>query len=154
MIVVGIDPGIDGAIARLCDGLTEEGVSLFRMPTRDVSESRREVDCRELLVLLDEVDLVVIEDVGTNPKFGVQRAFNFGKVFGQALSVIELSRLPHLRVKPQQWKASMLSGTDKSKEAAVAKVNQLYPELNLTKNDHDCAEALLMAMHGRKEFGK
>jgi hypothetical protein len=149
MTVVGIDPGITGSVAFASD----MGCMAYPMPVCPVNEKTNEVDVWALSALLDDVtgdDLVVVEEVGTNPSFGAQRAFNFGKTFGQILSVVRLKRLPLLLVKPKLWKDAMLKGTDRSKDAAVAKVNGLYPSLRLLKKDHDKAEAILMALYGRQ----
>ena len=156
MRIIGIDPGLDGGIAIL----TEHGVEAHPMPTSVMNSSRREIDVCRLDALFDlypSYDLVVIENVQSDPKFGSASSFTFGKGFGAALAVIQLRGLPHLRVRPQEWKATVLAGTDKSKEAAIAHVQRLYPTLNLIlpgkrKPSHDLAEAVCLARYGKEQL--
>lgn len=153
---MGIDPGLDGCIA--IHNVTANTFHLQPVPTVKLNANRRELDPSEIfgmLPLFDVTELVVVEEVNADPKFGSGSSFTFGKGFGMILACVKIAGLPLLRVRPQQWKGKMLEGTDKSKEAAIQRVQQLYPKLNLcttkpTTPSHDAAEAVLMALYGKQ----
>lgn len=154
MLIVGIDPGLDGAIVWVEDGGARR---VEDIPTREVTEGRREMDRREMWRLLadgPDIDAFVIEKVQADPRFGSQQSFKFGETYGGLLSLIEVYDAPCHRVRPQEWKALILRGTDKSKEAAIAWAAYRFPSLNLKrprarKPSHDRAEAACLAEFGR-----
>ncbi len=156
---IGIDPGLNGAVAVFTDA--GELVSVSPMPTMPVTASRTEIDIvavsKTLRCLLvgKNPQRVTIEHVGTHPTWSVQPAFNFGDTFGQLKAMCRLNGWPLLLVKPQIWKAAMLAGTDKSKEAAIAKAKGLFPNVSLVppgkrKESDDFAEAVLIGLYGVK----
>jgi len=63
--------------------------------------------------------------------------------------------LPTQEVPPQTWKAVVLKGTDKSKEAAIGWASSRYPLADLRRThlcrgpSHDRAEAICLAEWGR-----
>lgn len=156
--VIGIDPGASGAVAVYEGGKVTSVVS---MPVTKVKAGRVEVDAGKLYDVLDDfgdpscVDLVVMEDVGADPKFGASRAFSMGRNFGAAWAAVEIRGYPRVRVGPKVWKKALLEGTDKSKEASIAFAQRLWPGLNLSPPgargpSHDWAEAALLAYYGVK----
>lgn len=158
-MIIGIDPGLDGAIA----WINKFGyVMWYSMPTVEISKGKHEIDAvavHHRLVNSEATDdVVVIEQIQPDPKWGVSRSGTMMKNYGMVLAVVKLLGMSHIMVKPQQWKAKMLAGTDKSKQAAVARVQQLYPQLDLRKPgsdkpSHDAAEAVLLALYGRNFAG-
>lgn len=158
MLVCGIDPGLSGAIAFLD---TSEGfpgkLSIQPMPTEKVNAKKRRVNAFRLHDILryDPTcpDLVVIEDVGTQPGWGAAQCFSFGHGVGSVHAILQIECLTTRWVKPQEWKAQVLKGTDKSKEAAIAFIKWLFPKVSLippaSKNEsHDYAEAACLALYG------
>ena len=142
--VVGIDPGINGAVAVLYRG---ELVAVHDMPTASFAlgkGNRRRVDARELHNIIDEVDpdVVVIEDVG---HVGNGGAFSFGHAVGVAWGAAAGHKM--WLVKPKVWQAS--AGIVKADKAVSrAKAIELWPEwsadFRLLKHA-DRAEAALIA---------
>jgi Holliday junction resolvasome RuvABC endonuclease subunit len=146
-ITVGIDPGLTGAIA-VWDG----GMWVCKVPTVKLDHSRRELDIAGVnhwLDLFGEITLAAIEKVNADPHFGAASSFTFGKTFGQLLALLVLRGIPTVRVSPQTWKKSILVGTKKDKEAAIAYVRQRYPDLN--NLSHDEADAVCLCEYARKE---
>ena len=126
-----------------------------------VTASRSEIDIGETSRMVFQgkasgiVKRVTIEHVGTHPSWSAQPAFTFGDTFGQLKAMCRLMGWPLLLVKPQVWKVAMLAGTDKSKEAAIAKVKGLFPGVSLVppgkrKESDDFAEAVLIGLYGVK----
>lgn len=149
MVYVGIDPGLDGAIAVIKEG---QVIAIHDMPTRKLNASKREVDVTALDTLLWSFDsaAICVEDVNTHPSWSAGSSFTFGKAYGIVLSVVELRLCPYVRVKPSVWKKATLSGTDQSKEAAITRVQNLFPGVDLgAKPSHDRAEAVLLAVYAR-----
>ena len=156
-VYVGIDPGIDGAIAFYRPPYVP---AIFPLPLIEHSTNRYEIDTAELLGILstypvEKVARITIEEVGGSPTFGGSRAFNFGKTYGQLLAVIEMFGASSLRVRPQTWKRSVLVGTDHSKAAAISYVERLFPGIELIppgkrKPSHDFAEATCLAVYGSR----
>lgn len=145
---IGVDPGLDGAIAVMCDG----GITLLDTPTVS-NGKKRDMDLYAIVRLLrgltcSQDALVSIESVHSMPGQGVASTFAFGKGFGMWLGVLAALNVPHQAVAPQTWKKVMLRDGGKEKDASRVKAAQLFPQVadQLTrKKDHGRADALLMA---------
>jgi len=155
VIAVGIDPGLDGAVAVL--GGREP--QLYRTPVLAApGGGKRSFDLpamRELLVRAAP-DMVVIERVGPMPKQGVTSMFNFGCGFGMWLGLLAGLQIPHELVPPKAWKKAVLAGTTGDKRAAVEYCQRMFPGLSLlatprSKVPHDgFSDSLCMAVYARK----
>jgi len=145
---IGIDPGLDGAIAVIGDG----GITLLDTPTVS-NGKKRDMDlyaiARLLTALADGNDtMAAIEAVHSMPGQGVSSTFSFGKGFGMWLGILAALSVPHQAVAPQTWKKVMLADGGKEKDASRVKAMQLYPQIAdqlSRKKDHGRADALLMA---------
>lgn len=162
MLVIGIDPGLDGGIAILVNNIISEAII---MPTKIGIRGKREIDSASIFTILNQVpvnnlycniDLVIVEQVHSMPKSGVVASFSFGKSVGKMLGVLEVLKLKVEEITPQAWKKEILSGTDKSKAAAIGYVQSRFPEVNLLatlkcKKPHDgMADAICLAEYGRR----
>lgn len=131
MLVIGIDPGVSGAIAVMGDVQR-----VMKLPRID-----KDIDIivvRDWLLDIpgDGFDLAVIEKVGAmrgpdGKKQGTVSAFTFGHATGELTGMIKTMGIPLLKATPQQWKKVVLAGTAKDKDAAIAYVRMRYPELSL-----------------------
>ncbi len=94
------------------------------------------------------------------PSDGVAAAFGFGRTVGRTETVVELLEYPFVCVTPQAWKAEILGGTDKSKQAAIGYIQGRFPSVSLlatarSRVPHDGkAEALCLAEYGWRVHGK
>lgn len=162
MKVMGIDPGLEGALA-VVDSDCLLALPLVRdMPVKTF-EDEIEIDFDRLLAYLDEMapDLIVVERLQGTPAFG-SKNFKLGASYFAV--VYAAGQRQMLRVKPQTWKGEILYGTAKDKEAAVSYIQGLYPALDLfpsvrkvkgkPKPSHDRAEAVCMALYGARLYGK
>jgi len=155
---IGIDPGVDGAIALLNEDLTVAEV--IDMPTELKSTGKREVNAVELGKILYRMVhyagtlhvTVILEQVGSYRKEGRQQGgvsmFGFGDSFGCVRGVCGALKIPVIRITPASWKRKCgLIG--KPKDAARTLAQQLYPEVSLArKKDVDRADAILIARYG------
>lgn len=142
MIVVAIDPGVNGAYAFLTDEL-EEPAFVGDLPVVDGN-----LDASALARLLGglKIDTLVVERVNAMPGQGVSSMFKFGRAYGTILGVAAALGIETELVTPVQWKrAYALPGKDKEKARELA--TRLYPKLDglSRKKDHGRAEALLLA---------
>lgn len=145
---IGIDPGLDGAIAVICDG----GITLLDTPTVS-NGKKRDMDLYAIARLLkgftcSQDAMAAIESVHSMPGQGVSSTFSFGKGFGMWLGILTALNIPHQAVAPQTWKKIMLADGGKEKDASRVKAMQLYPQIAdqlSRKKDHGRADALLMA---------
>lgn len=154
--VIGIDPGLDGAIAFLePDGMR---VTVLAMPTvtEGVGKSvRRRVDLwrlHEVLVNMKAEGAVCawVEKVTSQPNDGHAGAFAFGWGAGVVSMGLACVKLRTFYVSPVTWKRSFKLGKDKS--VSRLRASQLFPEDAHQWpliGDHDKAEAALIARYGR-----
>ncbi|HMK87259.1 MAG TPA: hypothetical protein VK437_14960 [Steroidobacteraceae bacterium] len=144
--VIGIDPGLSGAIAVLSPAGELE--RLEDLPViRDRSLAWIDGAVLQSL-LLDALGgrpgRAIVERVSAMPKQGIASAFTFGVVLGSILSVLQARHLPVELATPAAWKRSLGLGSDK--RASLDKARLLYPGADLSLAKHDGrAEALLLA---------
>lgn len=159
MIVIGIDPGLSGAIAVLPPD-AGQAIGVFDMPTVAYSKTgfvKNVMDVNALASLLRPfrtADVAVfMERVNAFPGQGVGSMFSLGMSFWGAAGVVAgLGMALHL-VPPQQWKAHFKLNKDKDLARGLAA--RLYPGVDLTrKKDHGRAEALLIARYGKECFAE
>jgi crossover junction endodeoxyribonuclease RuvC len=147
MIIIGIDPGLSGAIAVLTDG---QFTAVHDMSVVTKGAGRKEVNPAELYkIIASGMDAregceAVIEKVAASPQMGVSSAFSFGHSFGCCVSCVAAHSIGHVLVGPAVWKRYFK--LDKDKELSRALAVRMFPTapLNLKKHS-DRAEALLMA---------
>lgn len=159
-VIIGIDPGLDGAIAtRYPDG----SWLVSDMPT--IGKGRdRTILLSDLVADLDlgpdyEIDasMVFVEKVHSMPKQGVASSFKFGWGCGALEGVLTALGYPYQLVTPQRWKKAMLDGTKRDKPAAIVVAMQLLPSAarHLTRaKDHNRADAMLIAEYGRRQIAR
>lgn len=164
MIVIGIDPGLTGAVAVM----DHNGVrAVFDIPTMPVPGAgpkalvKNKVDGRALCQLLlkhcpadENKPRVFLEKVSTmgGANNAVQTQGSLMRSLGAIETVIECLKWPLEQVAPQTWKRLYGLGSDKA--AALNKARELHEEaaadLTLAKH-HNRAEAILLAHWGRLE---
>jgi crossover junction endodeoxyribonuclease RuvC len=144
--VIGIDPGLSGALAVLApDGTVER---LADLPVIRDGRLAWIDGCGLQSLLIDSLygrpARAIVERVGAMPKQGVASAFTFGVTFGSILAVLQARHLSIELVTPTTWKRALGLGSDK--RASLDKARLLYPTADLDLAKHDGrAEALLLA---------
>lgn len=149
-LVIGIDPGLTGAIAAV------DGETLCWVEDMPVANGAIAVALLTKLYSVEEYgpwDLcldtpVAIEHVHSMPGQGVSSTFKFGMSYGVMLGFFgRHHRITH--VAPTEWKSTFrLNGKDK--DAARALAIELWPaqaELFRRKKDIGRADAALIALH-------
>ena len=97
MKIIGIDPGLSGAIAILENNRV---LDVFEMPVMAEGKNKRQLNSAQLVKLLknniskNEDVSVVVEQVNAMPGQGVTSMFNFGQTFGAIKGVCAALELP------------------------------------------------------------
>ena len=151
MIIIGIDPGISGALAIL-EG--KRVMKIIDMPVMsEGKKNKRQLNSAQLVKLLkdnisekDEVS-VVVEQVNAMPGQGVTSMFNFGQTFGAIKGVCAALGLPIFFVRPSKWKKHF-ELINSSKDSSRTKAIEMYPSLSddlARKKDVNKSDAILIA---------
>lgn len=153
---IGIDPGLDGAIAII----EEDGdVKVYDTPTLKIG-NKRGFMLQEMVNILRPIAIgpfytaAAVEKVHSMPRQGVASAFSFGKGVGYWEGVLAALQIPYEEVTPQRWQGVMMDGMQKTKDASRLRAMQLFPQLadqlKLKSNDGR-ADALLIALWRRRQ---
>ena len=124
MRILGIDPGLSGALVILDD---VQPIEWMRMPTYIVGKSNR-VNGAAVASFINKskIDRAVIELVHSMPGQGVTSSFTFGHAFGTVMGVLAALEIPVSGISPQEWKKRAgLIGKDK--DAARSRALELWP---------------------------
>ena len=139
--IVGIDPGLKGALAFLTfDG---ELVAVEDMPTlgKDVNAFM----LTNLIVGYGPVKHAIVERAQSMPKQGIAGAFNYGTGYGKILGVLAALHIPTVDYSTA-WKVRARLSKDKnlSRKRATQRWPEMAEDFSLVKHDGR-AEAALMA---------
>ena len=151
MKVIGIDPGLSGAIAILENNKV---LSIFDMPIMaEGKKNKRQLNSAQLVNIIKENTskseeiAVVVEQVNAMPGQGVTSMFNFGQTFGAIKGVCAALDLPIFFVRPSKWK-KYFELINSSKDSSRTKVIEMYPSLSAQlskKKDVNKSDAILIA---------
>ena len=151
MIIIGIDPGLSGAIAILENN---EVKRILEIPVMsEGKKNKRQLNNAQLVNLLkDNIKdfndaSVVVEQVNAMPGQGVTSMFNFGQTFGAIKGICAALGLPIYFVRPAKWKKHF-DLINSSKDASRTKVIEMYPLLSSQlsrKKDVNKSDAILIA---------
>tara|TARA_B100001996_G_scaffold354792_1_gene316973 strand:- start:898 stop:1392 length:495 start_codon:yes stop_codon:yes gene_type:complete len=151
MKIIGIDPGLSGAIAVLEDNKVKEIFDIPVMP--EGKKNKRQLNSAQLVKLLkdhiykDEESIVVVENVSAMPGQGVTSMFNFGQTFGAIKGICAALGLPIFFVRPAKWKKHF-DLINSSKDASRTKAIEMYPSISdqlSRKKDVNKSDAILIA---------
>ena len=162
MIVIGIDPGISGAICFFEEGQVKE---IIDMPTMaDGKKNKRQINGPQAyneiysrIKKSSKKDItVVIEQVSAMPGQGVTSMFNFGQSFGVLKGICSAMQLSMQFVRPAKWKKYF--GLIKAeKDASRTKVIEIFPYISSQlsrKKDSNKADAILIASYFYNTYKK
>lgn len=158
-LIIGIDPGISGAIAFVSEG---KFIAVYDLPTIKIKSkngTKNRIDLESFSLLIDsyskDVLTAFIEEVGQiGTKADPFSSFVFGFSTGLVHGVLGAFSIPINTIRPNIWKAFL--GLDSDKNKSMEKAIRLFPEAakHLTrKMDHGRAEALLIAYFAWKLSG-
>ena len=153
MLIIGIDPGISGAICFLQNGEISDVIDMPSMA--DGKKNKRQINSQQVFNEVSEriinipkkEIIVVIEQVSAMPGQGVTSMFNFGQSFGVLKGICSAMQLSMYFVRPAKWKKYYgLIKTEK--DASRTKVIEIFPYISSKlskKKDSNKADAILIA---------
>ena len=153
MLIIGIDPGINGAICLFKDGKI---VDVFEMPKMAVGKKNKsQVNAsqifNEIQKAIEGEDktkvIAVIEQVSAMPGQGVTSMFNFGQSFGILKGICSAMQLPMYFVRPAKWK-KYYNLINSEKDASRTRAIEMFPYFSSElskKKDSNKADAILIA---------
>ena len=153
MKIIGIDPGLSGAIAVLENNKV---LKIFDIPVMsEGKKNKRQLNSALLVSLLkenvenNEEVAIVVEQVNAMPGQGVTSMFNFGQTFGAIKGICAALRFPIFFVRPSKWKKHF-ELINSSKDASRTKAIEMYPKLSnqlAKKKDVNKSDAILIARY-------
>ena len=151
MIIIGVDPGITGAISILEN---KKVIEVYETPTMiDGKKNKRQVNGSQVTNIIkerlndDKEIIIVVEHVNAMPGQGVTSMFNFGQSFGILKGICSAMRLPMYFVRPAKWK-KYFNLINSGKDASRTKAIEVFPYFSsklLRKKDCNKADAILIA---------
>ena len=151
MKIIGIDPGLSGAIAILEN---KQVITLIDMPVMaEGKKNKRQLNSAQLVSIIkeniknNEEVVVVVEQVNAMPGQGVTSMFNFGQTFGAIKGVCAALDLPIFFVRPSRWK-KYFELINSSKDSSRTKAIEMYPSISShlsKKKDVNKSDAILIA---------
>ena len=155
MYIIGIDPGISGAVCFFNEGKI---IDVIEMPSMaEGKKNKKQVNGNQLFneiksrlsnINQDEV-CVVVEHVTAMPGQGVTSMFNFGQSFGVIKGICSAMELPIFYVRPAKWKKHF-NLINSEKDASRTKVIEMFPRISnklSRKKDNNKADAILIAQY-------
>ena len=153
MIIIGIDPGISGAICFFEDGKVTDIVEMPNMA--EGKKNKRQVNGAQIyneissrIKNFNKEDIkVVIEQVSAMPGQGVTSMFNFGQSFGVLKGICSAMQLSTYFIRPVKWK-KYFNLINSEKDASRTKAIQIFPYISSQlskKKDANKADAILLA---------
>ena len=153
MLIIGIDPGIKGAICIFKNGII---LDVFDMPTMPVGKKNKSQvngsqlynEIQRAVINENKSDIkVVIEQVSAMPGQGVTSMFNFGQSFGVIKGICAAMQLPIFFIRPIKWKKHF-ELINSQKDASRTKAIEMFPKISSIlskKKDSNKADAILIA---------
>ena len=154
MLILGVDLGLNGAMAFLLDGRLVNAEDLPLVDVRHGAKTRKELSPAlfhdRLLDSEIRIDHAILEDVNA---FGMGRtsAYRFGVNVGTIVGVLTACGIRIKTVTPAKWKKAMGLGADKKLSRAMA--IKTWPDQShyfARVRDDGRAEAALLAEYARR----
>ena len=149
-VILGIDPGLKGAIAFL----RGSEVITYMMPVLKAKRGQM-LDEGTLARMIDansrDIEFAVLEAQWARPTDGGPQAFKTGMNFGSLRMVLAANFIPYQIISPVRWKRFLGVTSDKDSSRALA--NQLFPRSAdqwRLRTHEGRAEAALLAHYGVK----
>tara|TARA_B100001173_G_C15615127_1_gene390563 strand:+ start:79 stop:558 length:480 start_codon:yes stop_codon:yes gene_type:complete len=153
MIIIGIDPGISGAISIIEN---KKILEIHDTPTMiEGKKNKRQINGAQVTNIIkkklngEKEVVVVVEHVNAMPGQGVTSMFNFGQSFGVIKGICAALSIPIYFVRPTKWKKHF-NLIKTNKDASRTKVIEAYPEISdklHRKKDSNRADAILIALY-------
>lgn len=147
MNILGIDPGMSGAIAWY-DGAE---LIVWNMPIHPKEAGGNDLDIHKLYRTISQnvPDHCFLEKTTPMPGVSGKASYSMGKSEGALVGILVALFVPYTLVRPAQWKKEMACPADKN--LSRQRASQLLPAYAHNwdrKKDDGIAEAALIALYG------
>ena len=152
MLIIGIDPGISGAICFFENGEVKDVIDMPSMA--EGKKNKKQINGAQIyneflkrIINKDNEIRVVIEQVSAMPGQGVTSMFNFGQSFGILKGICSAMQLPMFFVRPARWK-KYFNLINSQKDASRTRAIEIFPYFSkelAKKKDSNKADAILIA---------
>jgi len=152
--VIGIDPGIAGALVAVDHGQIIAWLDMPTITTTVNGKPKRVLDGYQIawwLTEMGQVEKVVVEKVQGVQGSGATSAFSFGQGVGIIHGILIALQRPWSTVTPQVWTKHYAVGSDKGLHRQAAQ--RCFPdhaELFMRVKDDGRADAALLALWGTR----
>lgn len=155
MMLLGIDPGLDGALALLTPHPSAPLVQTINMPTLTITKAKRDLDPHTLYreLLHRRLGHAFLERQYGIPGQNSASVFGQGKNYGIVIGILAALGIPFTIIAPNVWKKELQ--VPAAKDGARARANQLLPyaaDQWLRKKDDGRAEAAMIALYGYRSL--
>ena len=166
MISVGIDPGLDGAVAAIIfetlDNWQVNSVEFYSTPilveTKGKSK-RRFYDEQGMARLIESlhrtITFGILEKAQPMPKQGVRSTFSIGEGYGIWKGILASQKISHRIIHPRTWQKKVCKDVPgDTKVKAILTAQRYFPTIDLTATERSKkprtgrADALCMAIFG------
>ncbi len=153
MFIIGIDPGISGAVCFFENGEIKDVIDMPSMA--EGKKNKRQINGNQLFNEIEQRIknmskkniAVVVEKVSAMPGQGVTSMFNFGQSFGVIKGISAAMQLPIYFISPAKWK-KYYNLIKTEKDASRTKAIEIFPYISSSlsrKKDGNKADAILIA---------
>ena len=154
MRILGIDVGLNGAIALVVDGQLDE---VHDMPTLSLernNKTKRMVNAQALSLIIRgaKADGAYLERLNAMPGQGVTSMFSMGQSLGVVLGVLAACDVPTTTIPPRTWQKAL--DVPQGKDGSRYRAAQLFPDeaaLFSRVKDDGRSDATLIAAYGAKQ---
>lgn len=154
MRVLGIDVGLNGAIALIADG---QLLQIHDMPTVTLernNKTKRMVNAQALSLIIRgaKADAAYLERLNAMPGQGVTSMFSMGQSLGVVLGILAACEVPTTTIPPRTWQKAL--DVPQGKDGSRYRAAQLFPEhadMFSRVKDDGRSDAVLIAAYGVKQ---
>jgi crossover junction endodeoxyribonuclease RuvC len=155
VIVLGIDPGLNGGLALVVGPHPCAILAVSDVPTTG-EKARRRVDVAKVMSFIRQhlPDHAIIERAQAMPDQGSSSGFIYGRAVGALEACVDSLSIPQTIIEASAWKKALgliRRGKEDSRQRAI----KLFPTVRQfeRKLDHNRAEAALIAWYGIRLLG-
>ncbi len=154
MRVLGIDVGLNGALALIEDGQLLEVHDMPTVTLERNSKTKRMVNAQALSLIIrgSKADVAYLERLSAMPGQGVTSMFSMGQSLGVVLGILAAYQIATTTIPPRTWQKAL--DVPQGKDGSRYRAAQLFPEsaeLFKRVKDDGRSDATLIAAYGARK---
>lgn len=154
MRVLGIDVGLNGAIALIESGKLLEVHDMPTVTLERNNKTKRMVNAQALCAVIRgaKADAAYLERLNAMPGQGVTSMFSMGQSLGVVLGILAAFEIPTTTIPPRTWQKAL--DVPQGKDGSRYRAAQLFPEhadMFSRVKDDGRSDAALIAAYGARQ---